>query len=282
MRLVTVRSAEGTAAAVETTDGVRVVRDADGLAFRDVGDLLRSGPGWKDLAAKATGRPVQGLGLARPILEPRAIVCVGLNYRTHVLEMGRELPAVPTLFSKLARALTDPDVAIAMPPATTSERVDYEAELAVVIGAGGRDIPKERAWDAVAGLTLANDVTLRDWQKRSLQWFAGKSWEALTPIGPAMVTLDEVPDLGSREIVCRVNGEVRQRAPISDLIFDVPTLVADLSRVVALQPGDLILTGTTGGVGEGMKPPKYLQPGDVVEISLDGIGTLTNRFSRNA
>jgi acylpyruvate hydrolase len=205
-----------------------------------------------------------------------AIVCVGLNYRKHVLEMGRELPTVPTYFAKLARALTDPDTPIPVP--VHSSRVDYECELAVVIGGGGRDIPADRAWDAVAGLTLLNDVSMRDFQRRSIQFFAGKTWEASTPVGPAVVTVDELTDLGNREITTHVNGEERQRAPISDLIFDVPTLVSDLSKIVTLQPGDLIATGTPGGVGDAMKPPSYLKPGDVVEIALDGIGVLRSSF----
>lgn len=276
MRLVTVRTESGTVAAVETDGGRLAVKDSDGLPFRDVGALLASGPDWRSAAERASDAVDASAPLARPVLEPGAIACVGLNYRKHVLEMGRELPTVPTWFAKFGRALTDPNATIPMP--THTDTVDYECELCVVIGAGGRDIPVEKAWDAVAGLTLLNDVSMREFQRRSVQWLAGKTWEASTPVGPAVVTLDELGDLGDREITTRVNGEERQRAPISDLIFDVPALVADLSKIMTLRPGDLIATGTPGGVADAMKPPKYIKSGDVVEIALDGIGTLTNTF----
>jgi acylpyruvate hydrolase len=275
MRLVAVRTAAGTVAAVEE-DGVRrALLDDAGRPFADVGDLLRRG----DLGELRRGDALDAaLSLARPVLHPGAVVCVGLNYRTHVLEMGRELPSAPTYFAKFTRALTDPDTSIVMPDA--SSQVDYEGELAVVIGAGGRDLAADRAWEAVAGLTLLNDVTMRDWQARSSQFLAGKTWQSSTPLGPALVTPDELTDLARREITTRVNGQERQRAPIGDQIFDVAQLVADVSRIIALEPGDVIATGTPGGVGHGMKPPRHLQPGDVVEIELPGIGVLRNRFVR--
>ncbi len=277
MRLVTLSSPEGPLAAIERSNDRYIVKDEKGRAFRDVGELLRAN-NWRALAENATWEAQADWPVLRPILEPGATVCVGLNYRKHVLEMGRQLPTVPTLFSKLPRALTDPDTTIALPAA--SNMMDYEGELAIVIGSGGRNIPMEIAWDAVAGFTLLNDVTARDFQKRSLQWFAGKSWELSTPVGPAIVTVDELTNFGDREISTRVNGEERQRSPMSDLIFDVPTLVSDLSQIITLQPGDIIATGTPGGVGDAMKPPSYLKPGDVVEISFDGIGTLRNAFDR--
>lgn len=278
MRVITVMAAEGTFAAIEDAAGRRAISDTSGRRFRDVAALLATGAGWRDTAMRASDPVATDLPVVRPVLEPGAIVCVGLNYRTHVLEMGRELPSAPTYFTKLARALTNPGDDITMPAAST--KVDYEGELAVVIGAGGRDIPADRAWDAVAGLTLLNDVSMRDFQKRSLQFFAGKTWEGCTPMGPALVTLDELDPIGAREIVTTVNGTVRQKALLSDLIFDVPTLIADLSQIFTLRPGDVIATGTTGGVGDAMKPPSYLAGGDVVEIRIDGIGTLSNRFVR--
>ena len=278
MRLVTVRSAEGPVAAVEWPQGRFAIMRRDGRAYRDVGELLRNESAWHRDAAAADSKLPDGLPLLRPILEPGAIVCVGLNYKKHVLEMGRELPTVPTYFTKLPRALTDPEARIVLP--SLSEGPDYEGECTIVIGRGGRNLPVAEAWDAVAGLTLLNDVTMRDFQKRSLQWFAGKSWEGCTPVGPAVVTPDELPNLGEREITTRVQGELRQRSLLSDLIFDVPTLVSDLSQIIHLRPGDLIASGTPGGVGEAMKPPGYLRHGDVVEISLEGIGTLRNTFER--
>jgi acylpyruvate hydrolase len=198
-----------------------------------------------------------------------------MNYRAHILEMGRELPTRPTLFSKLPRALTEPFADVALPRA--SEQVDYEGELAVVIGTGGRDIPAERALEHVAGLTVLNDVSMRDFQRRTLQWFAGKTWQASTPVGPWIVTLDEVGDLDSRNLTTTVNGEVRQHASLGDLVFDVPTLVADLSAIVDLEPGDIIATGTPGGVGEPTK--RFLAPGDVVEVRIDGIGAIRTTFT---
>lgn len=277
MRFVTLESPEGTVVAVERNDGRYVVSNGSGRPFRDVGELLRE-KDWRAAAERASTKAQANWRVMRPILEPGATVCVGLNYKKHVLEMGRQLPSVPTLFSKLPRALTDPEATIPLPAASTM--MDYEGELVIVIGKGGRNIPMDKAWETVAGFTLLNDVTARDFQKRSLQWFAGKSWERSTPVGPVFVTVDELTNFGDREISTRVNGEERQRSPISDLIFDVPTLVSDLSQVITLQPGDMIATGTPGGVGDAMKPPSYLKPGDVVEISFDGIGTLRNRFEQ--
>jgi acylpyruvate hydrolase len=216
----------------------------------------------------------------RPILQPGAVVCVGLNYRPHILEMGRELPEHPTYFSKLPRALTDNDRDVELPP--DSARVDYEGELVAVVGQGGRDIPTESAWAAIAGLTLMNDVSMRDYQYRTLQWFAGKSWQESTPVGPAVVTLDELEPLAERELRVEVNGDLRQHARIGDLVFDVPALVSDLSRIIELRPGDLIATGTPGGVGDAMDPQRYLEDGDVVEVMMDGIGSLRNAFRRHS
>ncbi|MBI5868200.1 MAG: fumarylacetoacetate hydrolase family protein [candidate division Zixibacteria bacterium] len=278
MRLATVLGTNGPVAVVERADGRFIVLDGEGRPYGDVGALLRAPGDWRESANRARVAVPANCPTLRPVLEPGAVVCVGLNYRKHVLEMGRQLPTVPTYFAKLPRALTNPNTSIIMP--SDSPAVDYEGELAVVIGKGGRNIASSNAWDAVAGVTLLNDVSMRDWQKRSIQFFAGKTWEECTPFGPAVVTLDELPDLGSREIVTRVSGAERQRSPIADLIFDVPTLIADLSRIISLRPGDLIATGTPGGVGEGMKPPSYLQPGDSVEISLEGIGVLRNTFER--
>jgi acylpyruvate hydrolase len=275
MRLATIHTDHGPRAAVLREDEAVLV---DG--YPDVGALLRDGHTGMDAARRARidgdGRPFDAEDLLRPILAPEAVVCVGLNYRTHILEMGRELPTEPTLFSKLPRALTDPYADVELPAA--SDRIDYEAELAAVIGKGGRDIAVEDAWDHVAGLTVLNDVTARDFQRRTIQWFAGKTFQASTPIGPWIVTTDELGDLGDRELRLTVNGQERQRAWLDDLVFDVPTLVADLSRIVELQPGDIIATGTPGGVGE----PQgfFLRDGDIVEVSIDGIGTIRNTFRR--
>ena len=273
MRLATLNGDGGPHAVAIVADGAVPI---DGYA--DVGELLRAGaPGWAAASSAATDaepRPFEETQLLRPVLHPGAVVCVGLNYRTHILEMGRDLPSVPTLFGKLERALTDPYAEIELP--RPSDSVDYEGELAVVIGTGGRDIAPENAMSHVAGLTVLNDVTARDYQRRTIQWFAGKTFQRSTPVGPWMVTLDELGALADRELRCSVNGEERQRASLGDLVFDVPSLVADISTIVELEPGDLIATGTPGGVGE--PDGRFLADGDVVEVSIDGIGTLRNTF----
>jgi len=274
MRLATIGTEAGPRAAVLRGDGAVLLED-----YADVGALLRDGEVGMEAARRAAAgdgdpRPFAEGDLLRPVLAPHAIVCVGLNYATHIREMGRELPTDPTLFAKLARTLTDPYADVELPPA--SDKVDYEAELAVVIGTGGRDIAAADAWSHVAGVTLLNDVTARDYQRRTLQWFAGKAFQRSTPVGPWIVTPDEAGDLGEQEIALRVNGEERQRASLGDLVFDVPALVADLSRIVELEPGDIVATGTPGGVGE--PQGRFLADGDVVEVAVERIGTLRNTF----
>jgi len=275
VRLATVRTPGGTRAVVVRDDGAVAI---DGYA--DVGAVLRAGdPGIAAAGVAARGSagppaPLDPGTLCRPVLEPGAIVCVGMNYRAHILEMGRELPTSPTLFAKLPRALTDPFADIELP--SVSANVDYEAELAIVIGRPGRDVTREAAWEHVAGLTILNDVSVRDYQRRTLQWFAGKTFQASTPVGPWIVTPDELGDLSGLAIRLSVNDEVRQRGLLGDLVFDVPTLVADLSTIVELRPGDLIATGTPGGVGE--PQGLFLRDGDVVEIEIDEIGTIRNTF----
>ena len=268
MRLLTVALPDGSTTAARR-DGKTL--EAFG-GYPDVGALLRAGPG------TAASVPLSGpYRIVRPVLEPAATVCVGVNYGAHMREMGRETPTSPTLFLTLAPALIDPDEPVVIPP--ESSQVDYEGELVAVIGRGGRRIPAAEALDHVAGVTLMNDVSMRDFQYRSLMWFAGKSWRASTPVGPEVVTLDELPDLAERELTTTVNGELRQRATIGDLIFGIPALVADISQIIELAPGDLIATGTPGGVGHAMDPPRYLAPGDVVEVALEGAMSLRTTFA---
>ncbi len=272
MRLVTVAAPDGvTVAAVREGEALHALEDAGGALYRDLGALFAGG-------FSGTARePLEGeWQIVRPVTSPAATVCVGINYGAHIKEMGRELPTSPTLFLKLAQALLDPEDDVVMPP--ESSQIDYEGELVAVIGRGGRRIPRGEAMAHVAGVTLMNDVTMRDFQYRSLQWFAGKSWRASTPVGPEVVTLDELDELESRQLTTTVNGAVRQQAVIGDLVFDIPSLIADISQVIELSPGDLIATGTPGGVGHGMDPPSYLAAGDVVEVSLEGLGTLRTAF----
>jgi acylpyruvate hydrolase len=275
VRLATIDLDGRLCAAVVREDGVAVI---DG--YGDVGGLFRDGAAGLDAARRAEqeaeARPLEESQLRRPIQGLPAVLCVGLNFRNHILEMGHDLPAHPTLFSKLPRALTDPFADIAIPAVT--EQLDYEVELAVVIGSAGRNVSEDQAWDHVGGLTVINDVTARDLQHRTAQWFAGKTLQASTPIGPWIVTAGEFGDVSERELSLTVNGEERQRASLGDLVFDVPALIADLSKIVELEPGDIIATGTPGGVGAATG--SFLADGDVVVATIDGIGSIRNTFSR--
>jgi acylpyruvate hydrolase len=279
MRLATIQGNAGTFAAALSATGAHPVLDAAGDRFRDVGALLADALPWRDAAETALTSSAEAFEddhLRRPILDPGAVIAVGLNYASHIREMGRELPEAPTLFSMLPRALTDPYADIEL-PAIAPERVDYEGELGVVIGAGGRDLSPVDAIDAVAGVCVVNDVTMRDYQRRSLQWFAGKTWERSTPVGPWLTTLEDA-ELDNAVLEVTVDGERRQHARVDDLVFGLEQLVADISTIVTLRPGDIIATGTPGGVADAMDPPGYLRAGQICEVSITGLGTLRNAF----
>jgi 2-keto-4-pentenoate hydratase/2-oxohepta-3-ene-1,7-dioic acid hydratase in catechol pathway len=234
------------------------------------------------LAADDQRLPLSGVSLIAPLPRPaRNIMCIGKNYRDHANEVkslpagGNDLPEHPIVFTKVPSTVIGPGAAI---PSylDASRTTDYEGELGVVIGRGGRGITREAAMEHVYGYTVLNDVTARDLQKRHLQWFVGKSLDGFCPMGPALLTADEVPDVRALRIQTRVNGELRQDGCVDDLIFDIPTLIETLSAGMTLEPGDVIATGTPAGVGAGFNPPKYLQPGDHVAITIDPIGTLEN------
>jgi acylpyruvate hydrolase len=218
--------------------------------------------------------PLDRVELLPVVPAPAKIFCLGLNYKGHVVETGRELPDYPVLFTKFADSLIGAADPIVKP--TESDRVDYEAELAVIIGAPGRRIAKERALEHVAGYAIANDVTARDYQRRSSQWLPGKSWPQSTPLGPWLVTTDELGDASGLDIALRVNGEERQHSDTSLMIFDVATAVATISDFTPLGPGDVILMGTPDGVGDKSDPPRYLVPGDIVRVEIEGIGAIEN------
>jgi 2-keto-4-pentenoate hydratase/2-oxohepta-3-ene-1,7-dioic acid hydratase in catechol pathway len=231
--------------------------------------------------------PVSRVTLEAPIPRPRRnIFCVGKNYYDHAHEFAKSgfdssaaagtVPKYPIIFSKVPESVVADGTPVLI-DARVSTAVDYEAELAVIIGKGGRGISKERALDHVWGYTIINDVTARDLQGRYSQWLIGKSQDTFCPMGPWAVTRDEV-DLATAGIRCFVNGERRQESRLSLLIFDVPTIIATLAEGITLQPGDVIATGTPAGVGIGFDPPKYLRPGDVVRVEIDGIGALQNRL----
>jgi acylpyruvate hydrolase len=210
---------------------------------------------------------------ALPFDPPGKVICCGLNYGDHIAETGRDRPAYPTLFAKYADTLLPDGADIVLP---TGLEVDWEAELAVVVGTEIRGVTREGAAAAIGGYTVANDISVRDWQRRTLQWFQGKAWDATTPIGPVVVAPDAIDPKAGVDVVCRVNGVERQRGNTRTLVFDCADLLAYVSTFTVLRPGDVVLTGTPGGVGMAMTPPHYLADGDVVETEILGIGTLTN------
>lgn len=213
----------------------------------------------------------------RPVVpRPSKVICVGLNYRAHIEETGRQESDYPVLFTKFASTLTGPFDPIPLPP--ESGQVDYEGELVVVIGERVRRASRDRALAAVAGYAVANDVSMRDYQYKTHQWVQGKAWDASTPVGPALVTVDEVPDPANLTLRTILNGETVQESSTALLIFDIPTLISTISEFTTLEPGDLILTGTPSGVGVRRDPPLLLGDGDVVTVEVDGIGRIENRI----
>ncbi len=269
MRLATIHAGAATQA-VRLEDGSAVL-----LPFRDVGDALSATTELAELG-RLTGQvlPLEQVRFAPLVIAPQKIICVGLNYLTHIEEMGRDMPAHPTLFAKFATALVGADDEIILPPESAS--VDWEAELAVVIGSPCRHVTAADARDLIAGYSVANDVSVRDWQWRTSQWLQGKTFDHTTPLGPVLVTGDEIDDAQDLEVRCVVDGVERQKGRTSDLLFSPADLVSYVSKVTTLLPGDIILTGTPGGVGSGSKPPVYLQPGQSLVTSIEGIGRCHN------
>jgi 2-keto-4-pentenoate hydratase/2-oxohepta-3-ene-1,7-dioic acid hydratase in catechol pathway len=249
----------------------------------------RSATRKEDLRPEGEGVPLSAVRLLAPISSPRRnIFCVGKNYHDHAREFSRsgfeagavkgaEIDEFPAVFTKPPSSVVGPGDTVQLHPQATSS-VDYEAELAVVIGRAGRDIEKANAYGHVFGYTIINDVTARDRQKNHKQWFLGKALDTFCPMGPWIATADEV-EPENLDVQCRVNGELRQNANTRDLIFDIPTIISTISAGLTLQPGDIIATGTPAGVGIGFNPPKFLKSGDTVSISITGLGTLTNPFA---
>jgi 2-keto-4-pentenoate hydratase/2-oxohepta-3-ene-1,7-dioic acid hydratase in catechol pathway len=241
----------------------------DGSTTRIAGEILG--------AYSDTGEPADVAHLLAPI-EPRDILCIGLNYRKHAAEGNQPIPRFPVLFMKNAGALQNPGDPIVLPRKLRSEKVDFECELAVVIGKPCHNVRREQALEHVLGYTCANDVSARDWQKDfgGGQWCRGKTFATFCPLGPAIVTADEIPDPGALRIATTLNGETMQDWSTGDMIFDVPTLIEFLSGSTLLVPGTVILTGTPHGVGMARKPPVFLKAGDSVTVTIDQIGSLTN------
>ncbi|MCE7004256.1 fumarylacetoacetate hydrolase family protein [Kibdelosporangium philippinense] len=264
-------------ATLRMDDGLHVARvHGDGyvdLGKGDVGELLAD-PDWRSRAAAGGTYVERRPGDLAPVIpRPGKIVCVGLNYRTHIAEMKREVPRHPALFAKFPEVLIGPYDVLTLPP--ESAAVDWEAELVVVIGQRVRRADKASAQAAIAGYTIMNDVSMRDWQFRTSEWLQGKTWEATTPLGPYLVTPDELaPDA---TIQCTVDEERMQHSTVDDLLFGPVDLVEYISAMVTLNPGDLIATGTTGGVGHARTPPRYLRDGQTLVTEIYGIGAMANQ-----
>ncbi|WOX07446.1 fumarylacetoacetate hydrolase family protein [Streptomyces sp. N50] len=247
------------------------------LPYQDVGALLASGEDWHHRAAAADGKrmPLEGASFAPVVPHPNKIVCLGLNYATHIKEMGRPTPTHPTLFAKYDGSLVGAHDDVHMP--SVSDDLDWEAELGVVIGRRARRVTRDDALAHVGGYTVVNDVTVRDWQHRTREFLSGKTFEATTPVGPALVTPDELPPGASGLTVgCTVDGHTMQKSNTSDLLFDVAAIIAYISTIITLVPGDLIATGTPGGVGAGRDPKVFLRPGQQLVTFVEGVGELRN------
>lgn len=278
MKLATLRFEDGRTGAVRVdTDAVIEIEGID-----DVGQLLQNA-NWRRRAEEAEGArhaldEVQPSQWAPVVPRPGKIICVGLNYATHIREMGRQLPEHPTLFAKFPEALVGPYDEIEM--SALSEAVDWEAELAVIVGSAARRVDKAEAANHIAGYAIMNDVTMRDFQNRTVEWLQGKTFENTAPFGPYLVTADEW-QLGPH-MDCVVDGETMQETTTADLVFGPEELVAYISQIVTLNPGDVIVTGTTGGVGHARKPPRYLSDGSVMETRIEGLGAQRNIARRVA
>ncbi|MER5394161.1 fumarylacetoacetate hydrolase family protein [Saccharopolyspora sp. NPDC002686] len=244
------------------------------LPFADVGELLGH-PTWRDIAESAlAGAPDMpaDLDLAPVVPRPSKVVCCGHNYAGHIREMGLPVPQHPTLFAKFADTLTGPSDVVTVPD--WAEGLDWEAELAAVVGAPLHRATRAEAAAAIAGWTAANDLSVRSWQRHTGQWLPGKSFDRTTSLGPVLVTADELDPGAGLALTCRVNGEVVQRGDTADLVFDAAALLSYISSFTALAPGDVVLTGTPAGVGAAETPPRSLADGDLVEVDLEGVGVL--------
>ncbi|MFC5061666.1 fumarylacetoacetate hydrolase family protein [Actinomycetospora atypica] len=287
MKLVTYVAGREAVGLVDAHDESRILDLTPVVGDRSLLAVIEE---WGSLASRIADADdlvvVERPTLRAPFPVPRRdLFAVGKNYREHVAEFGRsgydspdrseDLPARPIVFSKATTSVTGPYDDVEAHPGVTGE-LDYEAELAVIIGVGGRGISRDDAMGHVWGYTIVNDVTARDVQRDHKQWLLGKSLDTHAPMGPWAVSADEVGDLAALEVSSTVNGEPRQKAPVADLIFDVPELIRVLSAGMTLLPGDVIATGTPAGVGIGFDPPRFLQPGDVVECAITGLGALRN------
>jgi acylpyruvate hydrolase len=278
MRLATIATSEGLRLHVRGRSGyVDVARESGDPRLSSLGALLESGPPAMDTVQSLEdrdGREYEPAQLGPAVPAPPRILCLGLNYREHALEGGREIPSWPEAFVRGRDSVLAPYADLVKPAFST--KFDYEGELGVVIGTGGRYISAEKALSAIAGFVVLNDASAREWQRASTQWTAGKNFDGSMPIGPELVTPDEI-DVADVGLTTVLNGEVMQSARTSQMIVDVASSVEFFSSFTTLRPGDVIATGTPGGVGFARTPPVWLEPGDVIEVSIEGIGTIKNR-----
>lgn len=282
MRLATIETWAGPRAALQVGDSFLDIHATEPNLPGNMRQLLEGG--WDVLQAvsalanraNATKMPAGQVKFHAPVVDPRKIICVGLNYKDHAAESGSPIPKDPVLFSKYPTALIGHGQSIVLP--RVSQEVDYEAEFVIVIGKKGRHIAKANALEYVAGYSVGHDVSARDWQlkKDGKQWMVGKTFDTFAPVGPTLVTRDEVPNPHALPIRLRLNGQTMQNSSTNQMIFGVEELLAYISQVVTLEPGDLIYTGTPPGVGVARKPPVYLKDGDVVEVEIEGLGVLRN------
>jgi 2-keto-4-pentenoate hydratase/2-oxohepta-3-ene-1,7-dioic acid hydratase in catechol pathway len=282
MRLASIMTAAGPRAAIFTGEHYVEIYASDLRLPQTVRALLAAGPETlksAENAAKArfaVRHPAATARLHAPVPDPSKIVCIGLNYRDHAIEGGKAIPTEPVVFAKFPNTLIGHGSPIVLPG--ISQKVDYEAELVAVIGRKAKNVPVEEALEYVAGYTIGHDVSARDWQFRGeeRQWTIGKTFDTFGPMGPHLVTADEVGDPHNLPIRLRLNGQVMQNSNTKEFIFPVPVLIAHLSKVMTLEPGDLIFTGTPPGVGSARKPPVWLKEGDEVEVEIEGLGVLRN------
>ena len=278
MRIVTIQSDGNSRVALEMQGGFAPL---DSRLAPSMLDLITQ---WDQISKTIPTSDAKNLinkndvNLEAPISDPGKIICIGKNYAKHAAEMGSEPPSIPVVFSKFNSAIAAPGSDITLP--SISEKVDFEAELVVVIGKRGRFIDRSDAMSHVFGYCCGNDISARDWQKEKPggQWLLGKTFDGFAPLGPCIVTVDEIDDPNNLDITLRLNGETMQSSNTSHLIFPIDFLISHLSRFVTLQPGDLIFTGTPAGVGAGRTPPIFLRNGDQLEVEIEGIGKLYNRI----
>jgi 2-keto-4-pentenoate hydratase/2-oxohepta-3-ene-1,7-dioic acid hydratase in catechol pathway len=282
MRIATIQTSSGSRAAVQAGDQLIDLHATDATLPVSVREFLALGSAGREAASRAVASknavkvPLGGARLLAPVPDPRKVVCVGLNYKDHAEESGMAIPKEPVLFSKFPTAVVGPGEPIVLPK--VSSKVDYEAELVIVIGKKGRHLDKAQALECIAGYTVGHDVSARDWQleKDGKQWMAGKTFDTFAPCGPVMVTRDELADPHRLAIALRLNGETLQSSNTNQMIFRAEEIVSYISRIFTVEPGDLIFTGTPPGIGHARKPAIYMKPGDVAEVEIQGIGVLSN------